>query len=318
MSAHYIHRLFDIMEEFGDDPDIAYAPVQSNGQALQWHFLRHQDVDGMGMFLQALRAQGVTLDVPRYSGDVPSTWRRVQYAWRKFRTRTPQPVQWKTWQPTPDGRVAKHAALRQGLVLTPEQTQAVLANAKRHQVTLNSFLLWALNRATAQSLTAAETPRAWGNTINLRGAVAADSEEENQSSIITVVFDDQDSPQRLHQIVRQLFDDGHHWGSWDFLSTICRFGPNLVRKQIRRYYGSNNSQMGTFSNMGVWNWDTSDGAVPYLYFCPPCTRTAPVGAAAGTLNGSLCLTLALHPFLRPDAALLALLLQDWADQLQKG
>ncbi|HVK98700.1 MAG TPA: hypothetical protein VM553_02765 [Dongiaceae bacterium] len=316
MPAHYIHRLFDIMEEFGDDPDVCYALVNGADEPVRWHFLRHQDVDGMGLFLHAARVQGIKLEVPKYSGVVPGTLQRVRYAWRKFRTRTPQPVQWRTWSPTPDGRVEKHSAMRLGRVLTAEQTQIILANAKRQQVTLNSFLLWALNAAVAQQLTVATTPRAWGNTINLRGAVPAESAEENQSSIITVVFDDADSPAQVHSTVRRLFDEGHHWGSWDFLSTICRFGPNLVRKQIRRYYGSNNSQMGTFSNLGVWNWDTASAA-PYMYFCPPCTRTAPVAAAAGTLNGSLCLTLALHPFLCPGSELLELLLQDWVDRLTR-
>ena len=314
MPAHYIHRLFDIMEEFGDDPDVAYARVQRNDEPVQWHFLRHQDVDGMGLFLRAMGEQGINIDVPRYAGTVPGRWQRVRYAWRKFRTRTLPPVQWRQWSPTADGRVAKHSALRRGRVLSAEQTLAILANAKRQQATLNSFLLWALNGAVAQQLTAAVTPRAWGNTINLRGAVPADSAEENQSSIITVVFDDQDSPAQLHKIIRDLFDAGHHWGSWDFLTTICRFGPNLVRKQIRRYYSGNNSQMGTFSNMGQWNWDTAKAA-PYLFFCPPCTRTAPVAAAAGTLNGCLSLTLALHPFLRPDDAMLENLLQGWVDRL---
>lgn len=316
MPAHYIHRLFDILEEFGDDPDIAYAPVRGNDDPVHWHYLRHQDVDGMGMFLHALKQQGVSIDVPRYAGVVPGQLQRVRYAWRKFRTRTPQPVQWRQWTPTPDGRVAKLSTQRLGRVLSVEQTQAILANAKRQQVTLNSFLLWALSGAAAQQLTAANTPRAWGNTINLRGAVRADSVEENQSSIVTVVFEDADSPAQVHRIIRGLFDAGHHWGSWDFLTTICRFGPGLVRKQVQRYYGSNNSQMGTFSNLGVWNWDAS--AAPYLFFTPPCTRTAPIGAAAATFNGCLTLTLALHPFLRPDETMLQNLLQGWVDRLMQN
>ena len=81
-------------------------------------------------------------------------------------------------------------------------------------------------------------------------------------------------------------------------------------------HGSNNSQMGTFSNLGVWSWDSS--AAPYLFFTPPCTRTAPIGAAAATFNGCLTLTLALHPFLRPDEAMLQNLLQGWVDRLTQS
>lgn len=319
MSAgNYVYRLFDIMEEFGDDTDIPFAPVFSNDGPVQWQYIRHQDVDGMGMFYRAMRAQGVELELPQYVGPVPGRWQRVKGAWRKFKTRTPAPVQWKIWQPSGDGRAVRHANPTRGLMLSEQQTRDVIARAKQHDVTLNSYLLWALNKVAAAALTRGDTERAWGNTINLRGFVPAASVSDNQSSIITVVFRDSDGPAQLHRQIRQLYDQGAHWGSWDFLSTICRFGPGLVRKQIRRYYGNNNSQMGTFSNLGVWNWKTPEGVAPCLFFAPPCTRAAPVAACAATTNGHMTLTLSLHQFLQQDEQQVDALVQRWSQTLLHG
>lgn len=313
--GNYIFRLFDIMEEFGEDTDIPYAYVTSATAEPEWHYMRHQDVDGMGLFYRALRDQGVAIDVPQYNGEVPGRWQRFRLARQKFKAKTPAPVQWRHWQPGTDTRVVRHGHTLQGMLLTEAETAAAIARAKSLGVTLNTYLLWTLNQVTARALTVGNSERAWGNTVNLRGCVPASDIADNQSSIVTVAFNDDDSPTQLHQNIRDLLARGMHWGSWDFLSTVCRFGPNLVRKQIRRYYSSNNSQMGTFSNMGVWNWSTDKGAAPYLYFCPPCTRTAPVAAAAGTLNGRMSLTLGLHQFLGVDGEQGRVLLREWAQAL---
>lgn len=310
-----IHRLFEIMEEFGEDTDLPWALVHDDIQPAHWCHFRHQDVDGLGLVYLAQKHQGVRIELPQYKGVVPSTWQRIALAWRKFRSRTPAPVRWRQWRPTSDGRVPRHSQTLRGHLLSEEQTQQVLAAARQHQVTLNTWLLWSLNAAVAPALTLDRGERAWGNTVNLRGQVPALKLTDNQSSIVTVVFDDQDSPAQLHARIQSLFNAGMHWGSWDFLDTVCRLGPNLVRKQIRRYYSSNNSQMGTFSNLGVLNWDVSAGQAPYMFFAPCSTRTAPIAAAAGTLNGRLSLTLGLHPFLQVSTSQIAALMDDWAAHL---
>lgn len=294
--GNYIHRLFDIMEEFGDDTDIAWTLIRDDGPPAQWFFSRHQEMDGLGCIYLAQKHQGVRIEVPEYKGVVPTTWQRFVLAWRKFRSKTPAPVQWRQWQPSADGRVKKHSQLLHGRLLDVTRSKAVVAAAKAHGITLNSWLLWALNRAVVQVLALDQGERAWGNTVNMRGYVPADKITDNQSSIVTVIFHDADSAEQLHGRLQALFNAGMQWGSWDFLNTICRFGPNLVRKQIRRYYSSNNSQMGTFSNLGALSWEVTPDQAPYMYLTPPSTRTAPVGALAGTFNGRLALGLGLHPF----------------------
>lgn len=314
--GNYLHRLFDIMEEFGDDTDIPWALMHDDGQPAQWFYSRHQEVDGMGCVYLAQKHLGVRVDVPEYKGAVPTTAQRFRLAWRKFRSKTPAPVRWRRWQPSADGRVEKHSQLLRGRLLDEAQTRAIINAAKASGITLNSWLLWSLNRAAAPLLTLDHGERAWGNTVNLRGHVPAARITDNQSSIVTVVFRDDDSPAQLHQHIQTLFNAGMQWGSWDFLNTICRFGPNLVRKQIRRYYGNNNSQMGTFSNLGAVNWDVSAGRPPYMYLAPPSTRTAPVAAFAGTFNGRLALVLGLHPFLQASDEEIDAILAAWVAGLR--
>lgn len=313
--GNFVHRLFDIMQEFGEDTDLPWALVHDDIQPDHWNYFRHQDVDGMGLVCLALQHQGVRIEIPRYKGVVPSTGQRFRLAWRKFRSSTPAPVRWRRWQAAPDGVVPRHSQTLRGQLLTEALTQQVLGAAKLNQVTLNTWLLWSLNAAVAPALTLDGGERAWGNTVNMRGQVPALKLTDNQSSIVTVVFNDSDTPTQLHQRIQALFSSGLHWGSWDFLNTVCRLGPNLVRKQIRRYYSSNNSQMGTFSNLGVLNWDVSEGQAPYMFFAPCSTRTAPIAAAAGTLNGRLSLTLGLHPFLQVSPQQIEAIMADWVKHL---
>lgn len=309
--GNYIFRLFDIMEEFGEDTDVPLALIKSEQDPVRWFYFRHQEVDGVGAFYLAQKRQGVQIEIPRYRGAVPKTWQRFILAWRKFRTQTPAPVQWRHWQPSADGKVKKHSQALLGQLLTEDQTRQAQARAKQLNVTMNSLLLWSLNAAVAPVLTLPQAERAWGNTVNMRGQVAAEKITDNQSSIVTVVFSDEDSAVQLHGKIQALFNAGMQWGSWDFLSTVCRVGPNLVRKQIRRYYSNNNSQMGTFSNLGVWNWDVDSEQAPYMYFAPCCTRTAPIAAAAGTLNGRLSMTLGLHSFLQTSDQQIATCMNRW-------
>ena len=64
--GNYVHRLFEIMEEFGEDTDLPWALVHDDVQPAQWSYFRHRDVDGMGLVYLAQRQQGVQIDVPRY------------------------------------------------------------------------------------------------------------------------------------------------------------------------------------------------------------------------------------------------------------
>ncbi|MEZ5506639.1 MAG: hypothetical protein R3F38_11960 [Gammaproteobacteria bacterium] len=270
--GNYIYRLFDIMEEFGDDTDVPWALVYDDQQPQRWSFFRHQDVDGVGLFINAQASQGVSIAMPLYKGVVPGTLQRLQLAWRKFRTRTPAPVRWRQWQPSADGRVAKHSQLLRGRLLSEAQTAQAIAAAKAQGVTLNSWLLWALNEAVAPVLTLPQPERAWGNTVNLRGQVKAISPTDNQSSIVTVVIAGKVILPGMCMPTSSSCSSQCAWGSWFSQPIYGWTAESGAAWQIRRYYSSHNSQMGTFSNLGVWNWRTTDKVKRHAVFAPCSTR----------------------------------------------
>lgn len=319
MSTHnYAYRLFDIMEEFGDDVYIPYKVFSDHESDVAWQYIHHRTLDGMGLLHTLTQEQGLTINIPQYQGTVPPWYKRIVLAHKKMRQKTPEPIKWKQWVPRDamleDARFknAPHPHPKSILQLNKSQTADIVKQAKAHNVSMNAYPLWALNKVCKAHLVKAQPQVAWGNTINLRGQVPARTLVDNQSSIVTLLLNEGDTPEQVYETILQSYQEGAHWGCWDFLNTVCRLGPSLVRKRIKAYYSSNNSQMGTYSNLGKWTWNQGSATGPFIAALPPCTRSAPIAAVATTINDQIILSMGLHCFLEQTQDDIDTLLAHWA------
>lgn len=311
MKTDWVAAGFTAMRECGDDISIVYAQMNDTQARAEphWFELPHDKFDGVSGLAHLLREQGLRLDVlPVLKGDRPTLGRKLrgllnvlpalkvrQQRWRRF-----------DWARTSTfRRVRDRVASR---LFTEAQTREIVSAAKAAGVSVNTWLLFHLDRAVAAQLTAPSSSRLWMIPVNLRGALPAVPEDFLQMSFLPVDIDGDASPAALQVLINELKDRDCHWGSWTALHLGKWIGHAGIRRELRKRALRQNGWTGMFSNLGVWN---VPGARSWI-FGPAISRAQPIGAGCVTMNGRMSLTIQLHEALSEDQQASYALLDAWS------
>jgi hypothetical protein len=316
-TPHRLGKLFEILAEKGEDMRFRCVLQRvSGGEPVGEWVMHHKDVDGYGSVVTFLRAQGIAFAAPngRPETQPPSLPERVRAFLRvvtlkpneevRFRVRNPE---WK-----PGERVTRRAEA--GRLLSEAETQRVVAAAKADGVSVNSRLLHTLNEAVTPLVADVRTQSSWGVPVNMRGPVRVEPELANASSIVPVTIRTGAPVREVDATIRSLINENYHWGKWDQVNLMIRFGERATRKKIDQYYrGADPARVGVFSNVGVWSGAT-DGDVGLVPYGTP-TLVDPIFAAAITWNGKLGVALRVHPSVTLSDELVGTWLSAWLGKL---
>jgi len=311
MKKDWIAEFFCAMRDCGEDVSIVYGEYKGAAHAQpRWVLLPHDKFDGMSGFGHVLRAQGCRVDaLPELRGDQYSFLRAV----RGFFAVLPVlGIKRREWRKFDGSRALAFLPAEERVawkMFTVEQTQAIVAAAKKEGVTVNTYLLFHLDATLASSgLTAAQSRR-WMIPVNLRGAVKREVEDSPHMSFIAVDVASDGSPSQLQTQVTGLKQRACHWGSWAALHIGKLVGAKAMRSDIRNRESKQHGWTGIFSNLGIWK--VADGGS--WIFCPAITRSYPVGAGCVTLNGRMSLSLQLHDGFNESLQTTCRLLEAWTD-----
>jgi hypothetical protein len=304
---------FPVLEKLGLDVRIAFGRLRYGTGDVEWTYLPHQDFDGIGGFAHLLRAEGLPA-APLPSGreeKAPSAlrqlWLSLLHSW-DARVRQ---VSWKRfdWSARgPAAGLAWHA-------LSVEETARLRERAERLEVSVNTLLLWTLDRAV-RALWLAEEPRGgrrWLIPVNLRGAVRLSRDTANHASFIAALARGDATPAEIHASVRASARRLSHWGAWWWLGISRWIGEGGMLRLMEYYEKRRHSWMGSFSNIGEWNAGSGTGDV--RFFCPPASRSHPVASGAVTWNGRVALSVQLHPGLSPGPEGARATMDAWSREL---
>lgn len=306
---------FEELAALGERTDIRFGRVA--GADVTWADTPHARCDGLGALARLLRADGHTVTLPTLTpskrpGFFRTLWavlrhdpgaeRRPSVAWRRFEGgRTPAgPPSRPAWR-----------------LLPADASGRIEAAAEARGVSSNSLLLAALDRAVAPRLVRELRPSLWLVPVNMRGAVQAGRDTQNQSSFLPVTVPRDGPPEAVHGEVRRLLAAQVHWAAWAVAMVLPRWVSRArYTAYVKKYHArSGHPWLGTFSNLGAWDVpDATDGWV----FAPPTARTVPLAAGAVTLRGRLGLALDAHPVLDLPASEVVGLLDGWIDGALRG
>ncbi|MGJ8697826.1 MAG: hypothetical protein ACSHYF_16025 [Verrucomicrobiaceae bacterium] len=293
----FIRPWFEALEELDEFIGVRFGQLNPATDRPDWHFIGHQDVDGIGGFARLLRARGLHLPdlptlthpgnigLPTLLGAIPGTLKsRKPIAWLESENAP-------SHKDTPPTALAWHA-------FTPEETDLIRTASRQQGITVNTLLLKHLDTALRTQLADPQTPISWMVPVNLRGKISRPHDEDNHSSYVTAQIKPHHTPTQLHTTIRKKLALGQHLLNWKTYSLGRVVPAGLKKKIIQMDRVMSEPCLGAFSNLGQWDqektWDHQNLAGPW-FFSPPVLRCQPLGAGCLTFQNQLTLTLQLHP-----------------------
>ncbi len=317
-----IRSWFRVLEEMDEFIGIRFGHQGSPNSPPEWTFLGHDEFDGIGAFAHLLRQRGASVkELPSANHSTPnklaSYLKIIHYSLknRKFTRIRDLTSQTDVSRRThPPANFDYHA-------FTEEETSQIKKASQRHRISVNSFLLYSLDRIIRADLSPASSTISWMVPVNLRGHITQLSDEENHSSYVTVSVQDEDSMQSLHHSIYRQLNLGQHWVAWNSYKLGNFLSSGMKKALIRSNRAILAPCLGSFSNLGKWNLDPAPDASPFSgiwFFCPPVLRCQPLGAGCVTYGNRLTLTLQTHPAISVDPAISQNWMRHWTKDIKSN
>jgi hypothetical protein len=308
---HRIGKLFDVLTEQGEDMRFRIGLARlGEDEAYDNHHAHHKDVDGYGAVVTMFRARGVAFEAPTGRAEPPPPLgRRFAAMARVMRAKPGPAVEWTT------RGVSATAPADACRLLTEAQTNRLKEASRRQGVAMTALLLQTLNATVTPLVSRATAAATWTVPVNMRGGVRVESETANASSLVNIEVPLAASSRQVEGILRAAMQENLHWGKWDQVNLMVRFGERTLRKKVKQYYaGGRASRVGVFSNVGAWKADLPGdvGIVGY----GPATRMDPLFVGTITVNGKLCLSMRAHALLGATSEDVKGWLGAWFEALQ--
>lgn len=310
-SQDSIKAWFKILEEKGEYSHFSGIEVLPSGEIKEYDFF-HGDIDGIGGFLSIMKERGESdLVMPALPPrkDPPS----FVYAYNFFLYLLRIPFYSPGWKISDKWRmVSEKPSARAWKHLSVEETNRLIANAKKHGVGRNTWLLYNLDLAVKPYLNKSIFPRWWLIPVNLRADF--NNHEGNISGFIDARITDRTSPKSLHDKLKKVLLRGGAYGGYVGI-TLGRFTGHALLKMLVHLNDILQIRTGVFTNLG--NWTTKPGVEmkSHWFGFPPVIKTQPFGAMTGSMNGEQSLTVIFHPKLTRDPKIAQECLDRWVELL---
>ena len=280
---------------------IRYGRVPHASEEVEWSFVPHTVCDGIGGFVRLLRERGAEIPMVPQSkhacrGLIGPFWR----LWCASRgdQHCADRGDWKRLEEPgtgPSDAVAWH-------LFTEEETMVIRENARREPCSVNSLLLKHLDDAIRPEIKRPDLTIPWMIPVNMRGAIRHPDDTENHVSCVHLQIAAADSPAMIHQQLHRRLEEGEHQanqlllGLGKFLSHAAKVG--YLTKDRTKPAGN----IGSFSNLGVWDTEKRIVTNDSWLFCPPVVRGQLLGAGCVTFQNRLGLSLQGHTHMPPLVA----------------
>ncbi len=263
---------------------IRYGRI-SNGE-VQWFNVSHCECDGIGGFARLLRERGAK--IPK----LPETKHPCRGIflplWKLLRNRdnsntSAMRSDWLPATPT-ETNIPENIAWH---LFTKDQTQAIVERCREQQVTVNSYLLHCLDQSIRPEIRSPEKKIPWVVPVNLRGDIRYADDTQNHVSCVEVRIGANDTTQTIHRQILQRLERGEHRANFLLLTIGGILNHRAKVKFLTKDRTEPAGNIGSFSNLGVWNFDEKTTDEDGWIFCPPVVTGQRLGAGCVTFQGRL-------------------------------
>lgn len=300
---------FDTLVQDGECMDLTVLKIDQSGVE-EFNF-PHGEVDGIGAFLNIHKKSDSLQVYTKMRHKRP--WYHYLWGFLMYTKRLPfRSAKWKNfnknwrqkyWQTKPFARAYT--------VFSKEETRQIKQLSKGLNVSLNSHLLFCLNKV----LTNLQEPgkSIWLVPVSMRASL---DEEivKNEVGFTDAYCGSEDRVQDIDRQIKKRLKNLEHLGGVIGVSLGVFIGPWLLKKLVLL---NKHLQVrtGVFTNLG----EGRDPESKNMYSgYPPVIETQPVGALAGIWNDSLTLALHFHPALELSKEQAEQILAQWREAALKG
>ncbi len=257
---------------------------------------QHEFYDGMGALLkESQKWSGATIEVPTFNLKSPKSLSELLKGIKGFKEDlSPSVTHWKNMDKNAT-YTPKYFAWR---VFSPAETQSLVSAARAQKISLNSLLLWATNTVIAQDLLAEnQLDCRWLTPVNMRRSHDERNSHSNHTSSVGLRFTRDSSAAQIDAQYRAALNAWRAKTTHALARGVSALGEDILYNLARRR-GEKNSWIGSFTNLGVWNFPSvknTDHWPIALSVAPPAgTPCFPVGIGLITWQGHLSIGLRLH------------------------
>lgn len=314
-----IGRFLSVNEQLGESIDIPFGYIKdfNNLAKIEWFVLSHKEVDGIGgliTILNRLNRPNAFIIPTLNKMDRPKFFVKLKAFLKVLKTPLPS---------TPIKKLCTNVCqqLKQENALvfhvfSKEATKKITERAKLKNISLNTFLLYCLNKAIARFFAASEIV-SWRLPVNMRGAVKAASITENQWSFIQIIFKKNISPNELHNLIKNHLIQKEHWGYWWLGNVLGSLSARFVLQAAKKDITNGFFLTGVFSNLGELA-STSSFPLEAFIAAAPVVKTVPISGNTLIWAQKLSITLQLHPSICDDKKIADAILETWINYLNSA
>jgi hypothetical protein len=288
-------KIFRVEKRLGRGDEFEIISHFANDEVHLSRF-HHEHCDGLGaLSIESARWSGGLLDIPLFRLKSSSLSSEFLDGLRGFFDDfSPSTTHWKNLDPTAP-YTPRHLAWR---VFSNSSTLDLLRLAKSHKVSLNSLLLGAVNAAVAQLLLVeSQTECRWLVPVNMRMTALQAQSTANHTSSVGVRMGRDESLQRIDATLRKSLNPWRVRCAHGLTQLISGLSEDVLYKLAKKR-GEKNFWIGSFSNLGIWNFPDSESWERWplaLSIAPPAgTPCFPVGVGIITWQGKLSVSVRLH------------------------
>lgn len=289
---------FVIAEQLGESMDCYFIRDLGAQKPQEIYVMNHRHHDGVGAMTKLLETYfGYTYQqMPQMkSFEPPSWWQKLVHLWNFIKLTKKLETDWKS----PRRDMTGKAEIVGAVFFNREEAQLCEKIAREKGASLNSSLLWALDKVVSDHLLTPRSQRKWVNPINMRGSFETPNPYGNNSASIILNLEGQPKSSEVHQKIRSYFKNRTYIGSWlytNMAKLIGLKGTMMMAKKIK------DLGVGVCSHMGNWppeGYQTTkpDDPEENWAITAPSSQILPVALAAVQWRGKLSFTLQLHPSL---------------------
>lgn len=314
----YVGLMYKIFDECGAFPFTPYGKLIKN-QHLEWIFLPHYKFDGIGGLYDLLLKDGYFPEIPQNKKNLESpSYTKKLKAFIKLtiddlkEAKKQTKIKWRHYNTA--GAMQGKSCYISYFIFSAEETNKIILFSKSQNVSVNSFLLWTLNKVVNDHLFQGEQVCTWWIPMNMRGLVDPTCTGNIFSELKPILAPDY-SIAMVHEQMNILLRKYAHWANWWQLNLIKFMGMRAATFMLQNTIMKLENAAGTFSNLGIWNCTKENFEEENWFFCPPVFSFMPVGAGCITWNGQLTLAVQLHHVLSNKPETTQNFMNEWLRQI---
>ncbi len=305
----------------GEFIGIRFGRVPQNTDSVKWEYRPHTEFDGIGGLVDILRKSGEQItELPKITHPASTNVIRTgliscqpilprkKLFWSQDFIDRAAPDSKQCDADRPASCVAWH-------VFSEQETREIVRYARLIDVTVNTVLIRLLDKAIRPDLRAKTANIPWMIPVNLRGRVDPVADTGNCSSAVMIHTHPRYRFEHTHAHIYNKLQRGEHLSVWRLYGLTKNLPHKVKAELIDKDRAMPQWNIGSFSNLGVWDQEKRYEDRGDLIFMPPTLRCQWIGAGCVTYQRKLSLAIQLHPDIATKPAVAQTWMQRWVKEI---